>query len=472
MALTGLLFSILITRRLTPEELGIWRYIGTLISYFTIPVLPFCFWSTRFTAQNKYILKTLLIVIMPLAFLMMLIFIIMIEIFSTPINYTLTVFLVAALEIPLIYLYMACESVINAWRPHLSYYAQMLQEIVKLPVGLILVLSLRLSLVGAILATISGFMIRSFYLILSLRNIAWGSVDMKILKKFFSLVWLPLYMSIPSYLASLDAIIVTLLSRSTEPLGYVTALFLVGSMISMSGNLAAGLYPKMLQKSSGKDVELILSLVMMFIIPTSIGAFLLREQILNILRPEYVIVAPILPIVILHSIVFVINSIVDSILIGEERVDYKDEVKFVEIVKSRLFVVPTLNHIYVIAYLPSLVAILYILRPQNILDTAMIWVTINFLVLFAITAYKYQIASSRLKFVFPKSSLIKYFLSSLLMAIIVYLICPHSLPKEVYKALQLLIPSIVVGALTYFGALSVIDKEFRTLLRTLLKFMK
>ncbi|MEM2704621.1 MAG: polysaccharide biosynthesis C-terminal domain-containing protein [Candidatus Bathyarchaeia archaeon] len=472
LALTGLLFSLLITRKLTPIELGVWRYLGTLISYFAMPIYLFSFWSTRLTAQNKYILKTLLTITIPLAFFIMLIFMAMIEIFSSSIEYPEVVFLVAAFEIPLIYIYTSLESVATAWRPHLNYYAQIIQDLIKLPIALILVVSLKLSLTGAILATISGFIARSLFLYVSLQRLNWGGVDKTIAKKFFALVWLPLYISIPTYISSLDVIIITLLAKSAYPLGYATALFLIGGFVSMSGNLAAGLYPKMLQKPSGKDVESVLSLIMMFVIPTAIGTFILKEQLLNILRPEYVAAASLLPIALLHSVIFILNSIMDSTLLGEERVDYKDEIRFKEIINSKLFFVPTLNYLYSFMYLPSLLIALYIIQPKNPLDIVMIWITTNLIALFIITAYKYRIASRKLQFSFPKIPTIKYFLASIFMGIIVYSISPRSLPSELYKALQSAIPSILIGSLSYFGMLTLVDKEFRSILKAALKFRK
>jgi hypothetical protein len=153
--LTGLIFSVVITRRLSPEELGAWRYIGTLINYFIIPAWLFGFWITRMTARGLRPLATSLAITAPIISASTALFTLMAPTFSEAIKFPETAFLIAAIEIPIIYLYTLYEASLNAVRPQTNYYAQLIQEVVKLPIGVLLVVLLRLGLIGALWSAIA-----------------------------------------------------------------------------------------------------------------------------------------------------------------------------------------------------------------------------------------------------------------------------------------------------------------------------
>ncbi|MEM4179881.1 MAG: hypothetical protein QXJ55_09440, partial [Candidatus Caldarchaeum sp.] len=161
MTLTGLVFTIVITRRLTPEELGVWRYLGTLINYFVIPVYLLGFWATRLTAKGENILKTLLTATATISAAATTLFLVMAETFSTPTGSPAIIFAAAALEIPSIYFYTSLEAVAHAKKPHVNYYAQLIQEFLKIPIAVVLVIMLRLGLLGAVAATRAAFAARA-----------------------------------------------------------------------------------------------------------------------------------------------------------------------------------------------------------------------------------------------------------------------------------------------------------------------
>lgn len=464
-AFIGLLFSTLITRRLTPEELGVWRYIGVLVGYFAIPTHAFCFWSTRLTAQGHRVLRTVLVMSSSAAAAATLLFLLAAGGLSGLVGYYEAAFLVAAFEIPAIYLHSAFESVAAARAPHLNYYVVIVQDVVKLPLGLVFVVGLRLGLVGALLAVVLSLAARAFSIAILLREADWGPVDLKLAKRMLSLAWVPLYGLAPSMLGSLDNIAVILFTQSTSPLGYLTALGLVGSAIAMSGSLAAGLYPRMLQSPSSKDVEAALSFTMMLAVPASVGAVALGEGLLNILRPEYASAAPLLPMIALGSVLAIVNSIAEAAIVGGERVDYKSEVRWREVVESGLFLVPTVNLASSTAYLALLCTALAALRPGDVLSTTFTWVAVSLSVSLVVVAYKWRLASRRLGLSAPKAQLLKYLASSAAMAAVVYLARPASLPEELSQALASTMPIVLLGSLVYFGVLWAIDRGFRSLLR-------
>ena len=55
---TGLIFVLMITRRLSPEEFGTWTLIGSILTYFLISELIISFWTTRQIARDEDVGKT------------------------------------------------------------------------------------------------------------------------------------------------------------------------------------------------------------------------------------------------------------------------------------------------------------------------------------------------------------------------------------------------------------------------------
>ncbi|MEM0478195.1 MAG: hypothetical protein QXN77_07335 [Candidatus Caldarchaeum sp.] len=469
MTFTGLIFTVVITRRLTPEELGVWRYMGTLINYFVIPVGLLGFWATRLTAKGENILKTLLTTTATISAAATTLFLIMAETFSKPTGSPAIIFAVAALEIPSIYIYTSLESVAYAKKPHINYYAQLIQEFLKIPIAVVLVVILRLGLLGAVATTVVAFATRAATMFCLLKDLNWGQLSTKLVKRMASAAWLPLYQSGSGALLALDTVIIVLFVGSSEPVGYLAAAYLLGSLVSMSGTLAAGLYPKMLQQSSGRDVETSLSLVFMMAVPTGLGLLILGTPLLNILRPEYAAAANVLPLVIAHAYLSIVSSIMDSVIAGGERVDYGEKLSFKDLVKSRLFMLSSLSYIQSLAYIPSLTASLYLLNPATPTEVLATWVSVNVATFTPFVFYKLKIARQTIKFQTPIKNIASYILAAGLMGIAAFLTKPEKLGVEVLPAITQVLPSILISAAVYFTSLAAINREFRALVKAVVK---
>lgn len=467
--LTGLIFMVVITRRLTPEELGVWRYIGTLITYFIIPAGLLGFWATRFTASGEKVLKTLLTLAVSLSALSTCIFILLAPQLSALVDFPASVFIVAALEIPSIYLYMTLESVAHAKRPHVNYYAQLVQEALKIPIAAILVVILRLGLLGAIVAVVAAYAARAATIALYLKDLDWGNISSKLAKKMASVLWLPLYQSGAGAILALDTVVVVSFAGGPEPAGYAAAVHLLGGLVTMSGTLAAGLYPKMLQQTLGRDVETSIGLVLMLAIPTCIGLVILGAPLLNILRPEYSEAAQILPIAVSHAILFVFSGITDSVIAGSERVDFNSNMSFRDLLKSNLFLLPTLNYVLAAINLPALIISLIIFNPTDPLSVLTIWLTVNLASFIPVTTYKIKTAYHLVPFKFPTKSVLTYLAAASFMGAVAFFTKPEKLHGEVVPALTQTLPSIFTSVATYFALLVVINKEFRALVNAVRK---
>lgn len=462
---TGLLFTLLITRRLTPDELGVWRYIGSLIAYFVIPPGLVAYWTTRLTAQGKQVLSTSLLIATISAVITTPVFMTLSKAFSEQVNAHYSLFMMAAIEIPLISVYMILESALTARRPERVYYSIMMQELVKLPVAIAFVLVFRLGVLGAILAAVVGFGIRVLTSFFLAKEIGFGRPEWGVASQILRHIWLPLYSGLPNALGELQFIAVVLILGSSEVLGYVSAVLLVGSVVALAGNLSSGLYPKLLQSQSSTAVETSLKMVLMIAIPSSVGGIILSEHILNLLRPDYRMVAPALAIALPSTILYLINNILDATLIGQERADFDNSSDFKKLIKSWLFLVPTINIVHSIAYIVSLALVLLYFSKSGILTIVIIWFVIHFSISIPFLVYKIKVSNQSSIFRRILLPVTKYILSAMMMGGVIFIFRPANIPSQIFFSFPLLLPVIIAGIITYFGILYIIDEEFRSLAR-------
>lgn len=56
--ITGMIFTLLVTRRLQPEEFAVWSIMGSMVAYFLIVEPIISYWSTRQIARGESVGKT------------------------------------------------------------------------------------------------------------------------------------------------------------------------------------------------------------------------------------------------------------------------------------------------------------------------------------------------------------------------------------------------------------------------------
>jgi O-antigen/teichoic acid export membrane protein len=62
---TGIVFTIMVSRRLSEKDFGAWAYVGTLISYAVIPTDLFGLWITRDSSRGKKVLFPAVLIHLP-----------------------------------------------------------------------------------------------------------------------------------------------------------------------------------------------------------------------------------------------------------------------------------------------------------------------------------------------------------------------------------------------------------------------
>lgn len=457
---TSLLFTLMITRSVPPEDYGIYGNFGDVISYFTLASTIIPFWVTRFVARgHSGSSKTGLVANILVAAISATIYLSMLGWIMSTFQISREYFTFYSAGAALIFanhLSAVLEAILYSKRPETIGFGLFVFEISRVFLGFLLILVFRLGLIGILSSHITAILIQSmFYLRLLLREFI-GDIRWDYVKEWFKGSLLNIYGIISGRILTLANIFLFIycgeLSRA-----YYGASSAIASIIGYSSSLAFALYPKLLSGAEAKDVELSLKMVLMFAIPMSLGAIVLSEEILLILGQSYSLAWRALIILALNMLVSVPSSIFDSVISGTEMLDADAKISYRGVIKSRLFLLLTLYYVQAAVVVPLSYAI-FSLMPLDALTAVIYLAIISTITNIIITLVKYALARKCLKFSIPWVSVIKYLSASLIMALILCLLqTPARLTITVAKTL--------LGGLIYFLVLLAVDRETREIAR-------
>ena len=134
--LTGLMFTVLITRKLTPEEFGLWAIMGSMISYFLIMEPIVSYWTTREIARGKNIGTTSLMMSLLFSLGSIPLYVVA-SFYVSDINETsFNVMLLGIFLIPCFFISQTLIGINQGHKPHATSYGTLIFESLKIPIGL------------------------------------------------------------------------------------------------------------------------------------------------------------------------------------------------------------------------------------------------------------------------------------------------------------------------------------------------
>lgn len=472
----GFAFITLISRRLPIEDFGIWQYFSSVLTYFVIPASVINFWATRDAGREKAVGRTTLQLSFFISLLSFLLFLALVNLnFFIRADVSNTVVYILAFWIVAYFVTTSAEAVNYGLNPTLNIISSIVFESTKLFFAILLVVILKLSLLGVILSIVLALFLEFMFFVVVNPNTLSGIFDRTLIRKWISNAWLPLVNALPGFIASSDVIFLGYLlgSNSVISIAYFKAALTFGNIVGYAGAISFAIYPKILKEgidNSKHYIEDIISLTNMFGIPMMVGAIILSEPLLCILREEYSVARTALILLSVSSLLGANRSIFTSVLLGSEKADEKVSSFSKELINSFLFKLPVIDSLNSLLYVITLaIASIVLLHLRAGYDSfATVLAFSNLLWNSFFTFLYFTKVKSVVKLNFPKKSLMKYTISSLIMSIVVVLLYPKSAVSEkLFLVLYGVLPVIAIGAAVYFLVLLLIDDNARALARRL-----
>jgi MFS family permease len=171
----------------------------------------------------------------------------------------------------------------------------------------------------------------------------------------------------------------------------------------------------------------------------------------------------------------VLINIFYNILSAYETVDLEKQASFKQYIKSKLFVLPTLNYIMNSSYI-ILLAIFLVMTKETIteINLVTIWSAILLVVSIPFLIYSLLAVRHHHKIGFPGRVTIKYGASALVASFVMYFVLSIllSYTMSVYEFAPRVILSVSIGAGIYLSITYVIDRSARELLNSISKELK
>ena len=286
--ITGTIFIIIVTRTLSPEELGLWTLINSLVVYVYVVDPIVSYWSTRQTARGENIGKTALFVAALFSIGGILVYLIISIFMSESLSIDFSLLLLFGILVPLIFVRGALSGIAFGTKPQSEQYAILAFESCKIPLGFLFVVFYQMGLYGAILAIIISNVIRIIVLFIQLRSYIFGKIKLNLIKFWFKMSWLPMYGMIPSFALTLDVIIFVTISNSLTGLAFWTAGITIAALVTQSGNISQALYPKLIATQKKEFAIVNLQRTLFFAIPFLALSVIFAKPLLHIINPIYI----------------------------------------------------------------------------------------------------------------------------------------------------------------------------------------
>ena len=467
--LTGIVFTLIVTRRLTTEEFGIWALIGSLISYFLVVEPIISYWTTRQIARGKSVASTSIFysVIFSLGQIPIYLYIAF-YLPSIGVDYSYPIIL-SVILLPVTFVSQTLIGINQGHKPHVTSYGFLTFELLKIPTGILFVVLFDLGINGAIFATFVAYVGRLIIQLYFAKPQLKKQLKVSLIIQWIKTSWIPLYQNIAGLIWNLDVFIFTIITNSVIGVAYYSISVTISALIGHAGIISQGLYPKLLSKGNLSHVEDNFTRLIYFAIPLLGIVIVFSKPALFALNPSYEHLS--IPVILMgfRAFFYVITTFFYQVLLGTERVDEENNHNFKSLIKSKLFHLPTVNVIHHSSYIVILAIITFVLTSKNSseLELVSVWTGMSFILSIPFLIYSILLLKKSMTFSLPYIALLKYFVGTGCM-IIVFLLTSNFIifyKISIYEFLPGVFIEFILCLSTYLGVTYLIDNKTRILFR-------
>jgi len=472
--ITGMIFILIVTRSLTPEEFGTWGLIGGLITYVIVLEPVISYWTTREIARDIDSGKTAVLSSGIFSIGGILAFLVIAFFVSEPTGADVDILFFAALMIPFTFLNRTLSSIAIGWKPQVNSYGILVLDIAKLPAAIIFVYFMGLGVTGAILSMIVATSISIIVLAIASRSKLQKSFNKDYLKNWLKRAWIPSYMKSAQFVV-FDVLVFSLLTGSVVGLAYWVAATTMGTIVRHSNQLTRGVYPKLLSGGRKEHLQSNLMKLFFFAFPFMAFSIAFAKPGLFVLNPIYDIAVLVVVFITFRSFLHMLNGSFTQALQGIEKVDTKQSTQK-DYLKSKLFYLPSVRMLRRGVYLGSLAVGVFILMQSgaSAKELVIYWAIISALAQLPFTIYFYYLVRKNFPLSLDIITIMKYLVISFGVFGGVYLLMEEFLEYEpsILEFLPNLIPFLLLGVSAYLGLTYLTDKGTRKLFKAIILEIK
>lgn len=462
---TGLLFSVLIARRLRESEFGLWGYVGTLIGYSVLGLALIGSWISRDAARGERVVLPAVKITFLLLIPSLLAYLLASYYSAGPINAGFGDLALGVIVLTPLFFVNLFNAILGGYRPVRAYFSMAIFEAMKLVFAIPLVISMNLGIRGVFIALSLAYLAQLAYQLLYSRPLI-GKCGSGLIKKWLKGSTVNAIAIFAGMLSSADVILMAQLSGGTLIVAYWQAALVVGLLVYSTSNLLGAISQKILTGGTGGDVERSFHFTMTLSVPALFGAVVLSDYLLWVLRPSYAAAWMAGSVLALTYFIQIFSNLFGAVIVGTEKFDEARVPTFREYLKSRVFTSVKVSFIGSVAYVLLVSAALL---STNGFEEPVRVATVSLARLAVVagqTSVLYLMSKKLMMFKAGLRELAPYLLASAIMSIALFqfkiLLGPLSgaLLSELSKVLGL----IGIAVIIYFPVLYALSPNFRRLI--------
>ncbi len=462
---TGIIFTLIVTRQLTQEEFGTWSLIGGLLLYVVTADFIISYWLTREVARGIDSAKTAVVSGSVMSIGAIFAYLVIAYFVGLQSDADQNVLFFAVILVPMGFLNDILNYMNYGWKPQLVSYGFLAFELTKIPVALILVYFLKMGIEGAILSTFVAYLSSIIIHLIYGRQKLKHKFQKKFLKKWFKLSWIPLYQSIPNLAFVSDVVIFSVITGSVIGIAYVTAARTIANLVQHTSTLSDAIYPKLLAGGKAEYLQENLMRLLYFAIPLLALSITLARPGLFALNPIYENAVPVVILMSIRTMLSIINKLFHSALQGIEEVDINEDSTFMDYIKSKLFLLPTIRVIQYGSYVVVLVVVFMLLTSASQLELAIFWSIVALIIEIPFVFYLYVLIRKNFSLKLDVGSLCKYVVVSIGASGLIYILMEKFLTykNNIFEFLPNLLVYVGIGVGLYLTITYLTDRRTKEL---------
>jgi O-antigen/teichoic acid export membrane protein len=465
--ITGLAYTLLLTRSMSQAQYGTWTNIFDYTNWFLIFTTFIPFWATRFVARCKDgTVKTSTVATLIISLGSIAVYLPVITLVAQSIGTValLPVYYIAGIYILDSALVTNLEACLRSYKPQTIGYGLLIAEIIKVAIAFGVIVGLGQLFLGAILSLSISALVQVFYYIKVFsgefkQKIHWGY-----LREWVKGSALIAYSAVGAQVLGLIFILLYNYGGA-DTRAYYQAAFTFTNIINYASSLAFALYPKILNNSyANEQVKTSFKTVMMFGIPMAALVMVMSTSFLTVLKAEYAVAWPVLIILTIDTLIVMISGFYSNLLMGVESFDADGKIPLRQIPKTKLFKVFSLSFIQAAISLPIIYFVLTEI-PAGPVESVVYVIAINIGVHISTFIGLYLTMHKQAHLPVDWKSIGKFVFAAVVMALILYF-------TPFPTTLLLTLVKTGIGLAIYIGLLLAIDHQARKLLGLIIEEIK
>lgn len=475
----GLVFTTMVTRKLDVKDYGLWSTMRVLASYFTmwIPSV-YGYWITRDVARGKYdSARTGVNLSLTLGVVSVALYALIAMPVADRFNASHLYFILYSVCLLFSFYYSPHQAAARGTKPEHIELSDLIGTIVKLGVGYFLLIVLNLGLTGIIIAFIFYVLLRAFYYRGVMHGImSKGRVRLELVKSWLAKSWIPLVEITAVMLLQLDVMIVVMITGSSEAIAHYRVVQIYMQTIASMGLVAIGLYPSLLASVEEREVKHALTesvnLILFLAVPVVLGVIVSADHLLALLRMEYLVNANALRIAAVYALLALCASILNTLLVGTEKIDLNEKTTLRAYTKSRLFTV-AIGYVALPAVVLPSIAVISQAFTGSVVKLVFLWYLSYIIGMVVYLLYLGALVKrSRILIEINLRTVVSIVFSAIFAALLVYFCGQYLVVSHTFLTMLFNVAVLLAVGCSYFLPLYLTSSWFRRLISDTISFLK